>query len=193
MTDAELQDFAHRPWRLSYTHPMAQDLRAYRAYRAGKGPRLPRDRYRALYREYITQAKAWTARSILSRQRDGGVCRVLQLDGQHCGDPGRSVHHLTYEYLFAEPLSSLITCCRACHAFLDDKVPLPDQAPVPARGPDILPPAAIIGASPLAATLQGALTGDAHARVSIERLWRCLCGAANPGHVPRCRCGKARP
>lgn len=64
--------------------------------------------------------------------------RVKARDGYVCQDCGTNrslhVHHLTYERIFREPLSDLITVCDDCHRTrhgLSTWRPAPVPAPVP--------------------------------------------------------------
>lgn len=62
----------------------------------------------AFYAEHM-QSAAWRATCVKVHKRDRGLC-------QGCLEqPGRHVHHLTYERLGAELLIDLVLLCRRCH------------------------------------------------------------------------------
>ena len=59
------------------------------------------------YHEYLLSWK-WRRKRDKVLERDKHRC-------QYCGNTASDVCHLTYENVFAEPLSDLISVCRECH------------------------------------------------------------------------------
>lgn len=62
------------------------------------------------YLEYL-QSPAWMEKTRQVYERDSYTCVVCKQVAEH-------VHHLTYEHLFNEPLTDLISVCSHCHKIL---------------------------------------------------------------------------
>lgn len=66
------------------------------------------------YKHYLKSDK-WQQKRLLVLMRDKFRCAL-------CGSKkSLQVHHRTYEHIFNEPLSDLITLCRKCHKRQHDK------------------------------------------------------------------------
>lgn len=64
--------------------------------------------WKTRYKHYL-HSKEWAAKRFLVLYRDGFRCSI-------CGSTEElNVHHKTYQNVFHEPLSDLITLCRKCH------------------------------------------------------------------------------
>jgi 5-methylcytosine-specific restriction endonuclease McrA len=59
------------------------------------------------YQEYLKSDK-WKAKRLRVLQRDNFIC-------QKCGDRAWQVHHKTYERIFNEHPSDLVSLCGDCH------------------------------------------------------------------------------
>lgn len=60
------------------------------------------------YDKYLL-SKDWRKKKVKVHRRDGFRCQV-------CGDVRtQECHHLTYERIFVEKYSDLITLCQSCH------------------------------------------------------------------------------
>ncbi len=64
------------------------------------------------YGEYL-QSEEWKALRAAVVKRADGTCERCKIN------PGRDVHHKTYERLYKEKMSDLIFLCRRCHEFLE--------------------------------------------------------------------------
>ncbi len=64
------------------------------------------------YHQYL-KSQRWRGKTNAVKSRDRWRCR-------RCGIKNKSlhVHHLTYERIFKEPLTDLISLCRSCHAWI---------------------------------------------------------------------------
>ena len=67
---------------------------------------------RKTYDNYL-QSREWKQKTKLVLDRDGGLCKA-QLP--ECSQYAQDVHHLTYTYFGNEPLFTLVSVCRSCHA-----------------------------------------------------------------------------
>jgi hypothetical protein len=64
------------------------------------------------YSEYL-QSEVWKKLKVAVAQRADGTCERCRIN------PGRDVHHKTYQRIYKEELSDLIFLCRRCHDFLE--------------------------------------------------------------------------
>ena len=85
----------------------------------------------ARYLNYLQSAE-WRYLAARVRARDNNMC-------QDCGNNHQlHVHHLTYERIYHEPLTDLITLCDTCHRVRHGLVP----AAPPAHRPQLKKPRA---------------------------------------------------
>ena len=64
------------------------------------------------YLKYIRSTK-WAEKARQRRDLDHDTCQV-------CGRSAESVHHLTYDHLFDEPMDDLVSLCNECHQMAEN-------------------------------------------------------------------------
>ena len=69
---------------------------------------------RGYYKEYL-QSDEWQVKRKAALLRDGLRCQLCR------GEKNLHVHHITYDNIYNEPLSDLITLCKQCHSKLHSK------------------------------------------------------------------------